>query len=201
MQKLALTQEDTTYELLATIVIMNACICVYLCTCFCATICICWCTLASSSLPSPLVCSISSSFLMLSSLALSVCFWVSILISSSWLQSDFTHTNSDASNEYSRTIRRAREKTFLCQLFLLLIDSIYKWRRANRKYALFYFSLFQLICSLQCYNTKVKCLGLLKYFCLPLVSNERLRVVRKVVITFTVSLRIAISRDKWSFST
>ena len=75
-------------------------------TCFWATICICWWTLASSSLPSPLVCSISSSFLMLSSLALSVCFWVSILISSSWLQSDFTHTNNDASNEYSRTIRR-----------------------------------------------------------------------------------------------
>ncbi len=37
-----------------------------------------------SDWPSPLFWSISSSFLMLSSLALSVCFWVSILISSSW---------------------------------------------------------------------------------------------------------------------
>ena len=36
-----------------------------------------------SNLPSPLFCSISSSFLMLSSLAVSVCFCVSILISSS----------------------------------------------------------------------------------------------------------------------
>ena len=43
--------------------------------------------------------------------------------------------------------------------------------------------------------------GIAKYFCLPLVSNEGVQVVRKMVITLTVSLRIAISRDKWSFST
>ena len=80
-------------------------------TCFWATICMCWWTRASSSLPadenqliftkkrkeklgfefenikrlipSPLFCSISSSFLMLSSLAVNVCFCVSIRISNS----------------------------------------------------------------------------------------------------------------------
>lgn len=75
-------------------------------TCLCATTCMCWCTRASSSLPammqnkqheslmqhchltknnspSPLLWSISRSFLMLSSLAWRVCFCVSILVSSS----------------------------------------------------------------------------------------------------------------------
>ena len=58
---------------------------------------------------------------------------------------------SDASNEYSRIIRGAREKTFSLSryFFLLLIESIYKWRGANRKYALYFFLfVFQLICSL-----------------------------------------------------
>jgi hypothetical protein len=47
----------------------------------------CWCTRASSSLPSPLLCSISSSFLMLSSRACRVCFCVSIRVSSSFIVS------------------------------------------------------------------------------------------------------------------